>query len=343
MPYHVIVTRQVLLDGPMALRHAGAVLLVRYASTGAPCGWSPRRRDGAGRPDQGDRHRPGRRRLRVLRAHPVGEGAVRRIVAWSLAAWRGRVLAFPLALRAPGARTAAAATWPGSCSAGRTTPSTSTSRRFRPRSAWLVARLRCRGLWSAAPRELLARAAAVTWIVVPVVFFTLWPVKGYQYLLPVAPVAPSWPPAAWRPRPAAGCCGASAGRRGTLQAGVLVAVTISLLVPTWQQRPAVQHRHLPGRHPAACPAAARPAAGSGEHPGGRDAAHGRAVDGQRHPVLRSPAGVRAVGQPQPAQPQPVLRAGRNPDLPLRNGRIQYLVWDSYSAGRSPCSPGKMLA
>ena len=28
---------------------------------------------------------------------------------------------------------------------------------------------------------------ATTWIVVPVVFFMLWPVKGYQYLLPIAP------------------------------------------------------------------------------------------------------------------------------------------------------------
>jgi len=27
----------------------------------------------------------------------------------------------------------------------------------------------------------------VGWIVVPVVFFQLWPVKGYQYLLPIAP------------------------------------------------------------------------------------------------------------------------------------------------------------
>ena len=28
----------------------------------------------------------------------------------------------------------------------------------------------------------------LAWIAVPVVFFTLWPVKGYQYLLPIAPV-----------------------------------------------------------------------------------------------------------------------------------------------------------
>lgn len=28
----------------------------------------------------------------------------------------------------------------------------------------------------------------VSWVTVPVVFFTLWPVKGYQYLLPIAPV-----------------------------------------------------------------------------------------------------------------------------------------------------------
>ena len=126
MPYHVGVSRQVLLDGPMVffatfavaarpvLRRAAAVWLVAAA---AVWGWpsSPRRR-----PSSSSR---GVDAFCVL-THVVKVRAS--LVAWSLAAWRRSPLAFPLASRSRARVHRAAATWRGSCSAGRTTRSTST-------------------------------------------------------------------------------------------------------------------------------------------------------------------------------------------------------------------------
>ena len=75
----------------------------------------------------------------------------------------------------------------GRCCDSRTTPgpSTRTSSRARwarssssPAIVGLVYVLR-RGLWE--DRLLL------TWIAVPFAFFEIWPVKGFQYLLPIAP------------------------------------------------------------------------------------------------------------------------------------------------------------
>ena len=87
----------------------------------------------------------------------------------------------------------------------------------------------------------------------------------------------------------------------------------SLLIPTWPRMRGLR--------------AGTFLAGAGGLPGGREAGAGstrtsrrerrhddRPVDGQHPPVLRPSAGLRPLGQPEPAQPQPVLR-GRsiNPD------------------------------
>ena len=64
MPYHVVVTRQVLLDGPMTLfatltlRPAGSLRAQRPAGLAV----RRRRRDGPDLPLEGDQHRPARRR-----------------------------------------------------------------------------------------------------------------------------------------------------------------------------------------------------------------------------------------------------------------------------------------
>ena len=36
--------------------------------------------------------------------------------------------------------------------------------------------------------------------------------------------------------------------------------------------------------------------------------------------------------PNPLHRNPVVRAGENPDLQIRHGDLQYIVWDSFSAG-----------
>ena len=52
--------------------------------------------------------------------------------------------------------------------------------------------------------------------------------------------------------------------------------------------------------------------------------------------------LRAVGQPQSAEPQPVVRAAGQPGSALRDNEIQYVVWDSFSAGRSPNFSDRLL-
>ena len=76
MPYHVVVTRQVLLDGPMTLfATLTLLLLARFVLSGRPAWlYASWRGDGPYVPVQGDQHRPALRRLRVPRAHSRAAG-----------------------------------------------------------------------------------------------------------------------------------------------------------------------------------------------------------------------------------------------------------------------------
>ena len=149
--------------------------------------------------------------------------------------------------------------------------------------------MRRRGSW---PERLL-----LCWIAVPVLFFELWPVKGFQYLLPiVAPVAVL----AARPL---------VGRR---MRPVLAVVCVSLLAVSVARVASTEQRTV--------------LAGAGGLPAGREAgdwidsprAEGgdlhddRPVDGEPRAVLRAARGARALGEPEPAQPQPVVRADPEP-------------------------------
>jgi len=180
-----------------------------------------------------------------------------------------------------------------------------------------------------------------SFIVVPVIFFELFPVKGYQYLLPVAtPVAVlaarsllAWP--AWVRR---------SGRRVPRWAPsvVMVLVLASALVPTLQQLATTQRDTA--------------LAGTGGIPGGREL--GTWID------ERVPQGVtmmtigpsmanlvkwyghrNALGlsvSPNPLYRNPVYDPIVNPDLAIRRNRVQYLVWDSFSADRSPFFSASLL-
>ena len=125
MPYHVVVSRQVLLDGPMTLcATLSLYLLARFAATAqARVALRRRRGDGADRPVQGDEHPPARRGLRVLRARARGAGAPAPGPAGGRRPGRDhRALPrrpAPRRRQPLGRRT----TWPGSSSGGRTTPS----------------------------------------------------------------------------------------------------------------------------------------------------------------------------------------------------------------------------
>ncbi|MFF0160548.1 ArnT family glycosyltransferase [Streptomyces sp. NPDC005263] len=179
------------------------------------------------------------------------------------------------------------------------------------------------------------------WIGVPVLFFTIWPVKGFQYLLPIAPPLavlagrtlrrlPSlpWPTPrlVWLPRATA--------------VAVTLAVAASLGVPAWQRAdPSDDGTFL---------------AGSGGLPGGREAGtwlRRHVPDGAQLLVIGPSMGnvlqfyghrrARALSvSPDPRARNPSYEPVTNADRAMRDGEFQYVVWDSYSAKRTPFFTGK---
>ena len=108
------------------------------------------------------------------------------------------------------------------------------------------------GVWLVR-RELSWRETLLlSWILVPSLFFQLWPVKGFQYLLPTAPAFAVL----------AGSALASAPvrlRRVPVRAGAVALVALSLAIASWQRiQPSTSGTFL---------------AGSGGVPGGRELGH----------------------------------------------------------------------
>ncbi|MGW3118730.1 ArnT family glycosyltransferase [Streptomyces sp. NPDC001107] len=168
----------------------------------------------------------------------------------------------------------------------------------------------------------------VCWVVVPALFFTVWPVKGFQYLLPVAPVFAVL----------AGRTLTSLPRVVRIQrfaaAAAVWLVVASVAVPCWMRiQPQTSTRFL---------------AGTGGLPGGREAGlwvREHAPEGSRllaiGPSMANvvqyygfcPVSALSVS-PDPARRNPSYRAVPNPDRALRDGDFQYLVWDAYTARRT---------
>jgi hypothetical protein len=177
----------------------------------------------------------------------------------------------------------------------------------------------------------------VAWIAIPVLFFMLWPVKGFQYLLPIAP------PLAVLAGRALVRLPSMAPRLGhrlaPLAAGL---VAVSLVVPTWQRvEPSSGATFL---------------AGSGGVVGGREAGSWIDENVPQGAVLLtlgpSMANIlqyyghrKAYGlsvSPNPLHRNPSYEPVGNPDLRIRHNEVQYVVWDSFSADRSPFFADKLL-
>lgn len=168
----------------------------------------------------------------------------------------------------------------------------------------------------------------VSWAAVPIVFFEVWPVKGFSYLLPVAPVVAVLAARAL-------CSPALAARgRGAVTTVATLACVTTLAVPA-----------VSG---IASPATSGLAAAGGL-PGGREA--GRWVaqhvpDGAQlmtigpsmANVIQFYSGSPSDGlsvSPNPLHRNPSYHPIINADAALKAGVYQYIVWDAYSAGRSP--------
>jgi hypothetical protein len=177
----------------------------------------------------------------------------------------------------------------------------------------------------------------VWWIIVPLVFFQIWPTKGFQYLLPLAPsfallasrTLTSWSSASDAAPP---------GRRLVptwINVLVMAAMLLMLVFPSLQVlRPATTGSFL---------------AGTGGVPGGREAGEWirenlplnstlLTIGPSMANILQFYGYRRAYGlsvSPNPLHRNPAYLPVLNPDMQIRNGDIQYVVWDSYSAERSP--------
>jgi 4-amino-4-deoxy-L-arabinose transferase-like glycosyltransferase len=200
------------------------------------------------------------------------------------------------------------------------------------------------GLWLLRKHGSWREVLLLSWIVVPVAFFQLWPVKGYQYLLPVAPAVAVL---------AARTLGPYASQirfefRGREVAGTLLApavtvvVVLSLLIPSIQKiGPGASSGFL---------------AGSGGVPGGREAGQWvRAntpegatlltIGPSMANLLQFYGNRQAYGlsvSPNPLHRNPSYEAVTNPDQLIRSSDVQYIVWDAYSASRSAFFSDRVL-
>jgi len=176
-------------------------------------------------------------------------------------------------------------------------------------------------------------------IVVPIWFFQIWKVKGFHYPVVIAPLVAAlgaWVLVGWW----------RSGDRSVRGIATITAVltVASLIWITAINGPIVDNSHRVGD------------AGYSGIPGGREAAIWLAEN--------APEGSRMLGigpsvgniirwysdhqtsalsiSPNPLRANPAYTPVRNPDFELRWGLIEYLVYDAYSAARTPHFANRLL-
>jgi Dolichyl-phosphate-mannose-protein mannosyltransferase len=340
MPYHVIVTRQVLLDGPMTLFATLALYLVaKFADSGKPAFLYAA---GAAMGLTFLAKETGIILLGGIYAFLALSPEVRvriRDLFLSIVALALVIAPFPLSLSFAGGEGASKA---GSYLVWQLFRRANHDWIFYPETVpaaigFGVVAVAVLGLvlarrWIAWQEKLL-----LAWIVVPVIFFQLWPVKGFQYLLPLcAPfavlaafaVCDVFPATIWRriPRP-----WIRDHALPLLLGGIL---GVALALTSWfRVQVAVSGEFL---------------AGSGGVPGGREAGIWISENVPEGATLMTigpsmanivqyyghrPAFGLSVS-PNPLHRNPSYEPILNPDLEIRSGEMQYIVWDSFSAARS---------
>jgi 4-amino-4-deoxy-L-arabinose transferase-like glycosyltransferase len=340
MPYHVLVSRQVLLDGPMTLlsllvlycviRYSETAALSWMMATGAALGATVLCKETS------------LIMLGGLYAYFALTPTVRIRLGHVLAMFATLALvitAFPLALAAS-----------GRANTGQHYLLWQLFRRANhglffyfkqvpPALGWLVLAFGLAGLFWLRRENTWRERLLLCWVMVPIAFFTVWPVKGYQYLLPLAPVAAILAGRTiWR-------IGSAALLRSRRVLAVGVPVLLALLVAStlaltsWPK--------LSGQGSTL--------AGTGGVAGGREAGRWLAAhvpaDATLLTIGPSMANIlqfygdhRAYAlsvSPAPNGRNPAYVPVPNPDLSIREGQFQYLVWDAYTARRTPSFAKKM--
>jgi hypothetical protein len=339
MPYHVIVTRQVLLDGPMALFATLALyLLARFAQTQAPV-WLYAA--GAGMGLTFLSKETGIILLSGIYGFLALSPEIRvriRDLAIAMASMFVVIAPFPLSLVLAGG------------GGSQTTGQYLVWQLFRrpnhdfffyptvvpPALGLVVIAVALLGLAFVWRQQTWREKLLLSWILVPTLFFQIWPVKGYQYLIAVAPPLAILAASAltrFNPRAVQGF-GWELDTRWVrpLATGI---VALSLAIPTLGAiQPSSSDQFL---------------AGTGGVPGGREAGRwieANTPEGSRlltigpsmANILQFYGHRRAYGlavSPNPLHRNPSYEPLDNPDLLIRNNELQYVVWDSFSAARSP--------
>jgi hypothetical protein len=347
MPYHVVVTRQVLLDGPLVLFATLTLyLMARFAGSLAEMEGYSRKPNptwlyavGAGMGLTFLAKETGVVLLGSIYAFLALSDELRIRIRDLVIAFACMVLIiapFPISLNLAGG------------GGGGTTGQYIIWQLFRrPNHVWsfypttvpfaigpLLILVALAGLWFWRKEYSWRERLLLAWIVIPVVFFQLWPVKGFQYLLPTAPAFALLASAAlvrWHD-----------SRRSQLAWLMTAIVAFSLFFTSWQRVQIVDRDEF--------------LAGSGGVPGGREMGHWideNVPEGAVFMTVGPSMGniVQFYGHriayglsvsPNPLHRNPSYKAIENPDLQLRNGNLQYIIWDSFSASRSIFFSEKLL-
>ncbi len=338
MPYHVVVSRQVLLDAPMVLFATLTLYaMARFGTTGRPF-WLYASGTALGLTII--TKETGVILISAVYAFLALSPSIRvrlRDIAISVAVMVLTVAPFPLAVLLS-----------GRSNTGHNYLTWQLFRRpnhgllFYPETVtdamgYVLVAAAVLGLWLYRHNRSWREVLLLSWIAVNVAFFELWPVKGFQYLLPIAPavaILAGRTVGSWTPGAVVRIAGLPV--KAALVAGMaIVVIAASLALPAWNRvQPSTSDEFL---------------AGSGGVPGGREAGHwvgANVPEGARMLALGpSMANIiqfyghrKAYGlsvSPNPLHRNPSYEAVTNPDRALRNNEIQYLVWDAYSAARSP--------
>jgi hypothetical protein len=199
---------------------------------------------------------------------------------------------------------------------------------------WLVVAAAA-GTWFLRREASWRETLLLSWIAVPVVFFQIWPVKGFQYLLPAAPAVAILAAQAltrWNQ-----VLTTTARRR---RAAWFAPATVGIIALTLA---AVSLDRIQ------VPSDGQLLAGSGGLPGGREAgewitenvperAQFMTIGPSMANIVQFYGHRKAYGlsvSPNPLHRNPSYEPLPNPDRLIRNNELQYIVWDSYSADRSP--------
>lgn len=339
MPYHVVVTRQVLLDGPMVFGATLALYLLAKFATSGRAAWLYAAGGAMGLTFLAKE--TGILLIGAIYAFFALSPELRvriRDLAVSLVVMALVIAPFPLSMVAAGKSETGGQYLAWQLFRRPNHEWTFYPAEVPPAMGLFVVALAAAGLWLFRRQGSWRERLLLAWIAVPAIFFELWPTKGFQYLLPTAPAVAIlaartvvyWPTAVRSPAAAR-----LLERQGWVTGGAVALIALTLVSGSWSRI-------------AGSPSGTF-LAGSGGVPGGRETGawiRANVPEGaQMLTIGPSMANIvqyyghrKALGlsvSPNPLRRNPAYEPVHNPDLEIRNNELQYLVWDSFSAARSP--------